>query len=251
MVGMTRRVVGDEDASCGPSLLPVFQDLDPVLRHGTRLTPELVHPLAVDAGGALYELRRVGKVRVADLVHVESRVGQHPREMSRGACVVKVYVRKVDLPHIFVGNAAILHGGGEPVEAVRRTGLDEGGGSTVLAEEEERGYYLPGIHEVKVYYLYLHYGPLGCGSKRRLYRSSLLDLRRASKKERTLFWISTSCESYPSRLTRRSSSSSWTAWEGCLCTHQARRSSRPRTLRTSTTSPPVLTLDSRNLSQRG
>src|SRR3712207_7711476 len=75
MVGMTRRVVGDEDPSCGLRLLPVIQDFDPVLRHGTRLTPELVHPLAVDAGGALYELRRVGKVRVADLVHVESRVG--------------------------------------------------------------------------------------------------------------------------------------------------------------------------------
>src|SRR5215203_703666 len=82
------------------------------------------------------------------------------------------------------------------------------------------------------------YGPLCCGSKRRLYRPSLLDFRRASKKERNLFWISTSCENYPSRLTRRSSSSFWTAWEGCLWTHQARRSSRLRTLRTSTTSPP-------------
>src|ERR687897_233134 len=156
MVGMTRRVVGDEDASWGPSLLPVFQDLDPVLRHGTRLTPELVHPLAVDAGGALYELRRVGKVRVADLVHVESRVGQHPGEMSRSACVVKVDVRKVDLPHVFIGDATILQAGGEPVEAVRRTGLDEGGGIPVLTEQEERGYYLPGIHEIKIYYLYLH-----------------------------------------------------------------------------------------------
>src|ERR687892_500378 len=89
-------------------------------------------------------------------MHVESRVGQYPREMSRGACVVKVYVRKVDLPHVPVGDAAILQAGGEPVEAVRRTGLDEGGGSPVLAEQEERGYYLPGIHEVKVYDLYLH-----------------------------------------------------------------------------------------------
>src|SRR5829696_885425 len=156
MVGMARRVVGDEDASCGLGLLPVFQDFDPVLRHGTRLTPELLHPLAVDAGGALYELRRVDKVRVADLVHVESRVGQHPREMSRGACVVKVDVRKVDLPHVFIGDATILHAGGEPVEAVRRTGLDEGGGSSVFAKQEERGYYLPCIHEVKVYNLYLH-----------------------------------------------------------------------------------------------
>src|SRR5215210_1460013 len=107
MVGMTRRVVGDEDASCGPRLLPVFQDLDPVLRHGTRLTPELLHPLAVDAGGALYELRRVGKVRVADLVHVESRVGQYPTEMSRGARVVEMYVREVYLPHVFVRDAVI------------------------------------------------------------------------------------------------------------------------------------------------
>src|SRR5215208_6614891 len=156
MVGMARRVVGDEDASCGLGLLPVFRDFDPVLRHGTRLTPELLHPLAVDAGGALYELRRVDKVRVADLVHVESRVGQHPREMSRGACVVKVDVRKVDLPHVFIGDATILHAGGEPVEAVRRTGLDEGGGSSVFAKQEERGYYLPCIHEVKVYNLYLH-----------------------------------------------------------------------------------------------
>src|SRR5918911_3892353 len=156
MVGMTRRVVGDKDTPCGPRLLPVFQDLDPVLRHGTRLTPELVHPLAVDAGGALYELRRVGKVRVADLVHVESRVGQHPREMSRGACVVKVDVREVDLPHVFVGDATILQTRGEPVEAGRRTALHEGGGSPVFAEQEKRGYYLPRIHEIKVYNLYLH-----------------------------------------------------------------------------------------------
>src|SRR5215203_1488351 len=156
MVGMARRVVGDEDASCGLGLLPVFQDFDPVLRHGTRLTPELLHPLAVDAGGALYELRRVGKVQVADLVHVESRVGQHPREMSRGACVVKVYVRKVDLPHVFVGDAAILQTGSEPVEAVRRASLDEGGGSPFLAEQEERGYDLPGIHEIKIYDFYIH-----------------------------------------------------------------------------------------------
>src|SRR5215204_5057416 len=156
MVGMARRIVGDEDASCALRLLPVFQDFDPVLRHGTRLTPELLHLLAVDAGGTLYELRRVGKVRVADLVHIESRVGQHPREMSRGACVVKVDVRKVDLPHVFVGDATVLHAGGEPVEAVRRTSLDEGGGSSVFAEQEERCYYLPCIHEVKVDDLYLH-----------------------------------------------------------------------------------------------
>src|SRR5215217_6622652 len=158
---MTRRVVGDEDASCGLRLLPIFQDFDPVLRHGSRLAPELAHPLAVDAGGALYELRRVDKVRVADLVHVESRVGQHPREMSRGACVVKVDVRKVDLPHVFKGDATILQAGGEPVEAVRRTGLDEGGGSPVLTEQEERGYDLPGIHEIKIYYLYLHLRSFG------------------------------------------------------------------------------------------
>src|ERR671910_1789518 len=126
MVGMTRRVVGDEDASCGPSLLPVFQDLDPVLRHGTRLAPELVHSLAVDAGGALYELRRVGEVRVADLVHVEGRVGQDLREMSRGSGVVEVYVREVDLPHVFVGDAVTLKASGEPLEAIRRAGLDEG-----------------------------------------------------------------------------------------------------------------------------
>ena len=110
-----------------------------VLGHGTRLTPELVHPLAVDAGGALYELGRVGKVRVADLVHVESRVGQQPSKMSRGACVVEVYVRQENLPHVFVGDAVILQTGVQPVEAVRRTGLDEGGGSPVFAEQEERG----------------------------------------------------------------------------------------------------------------
>src|ERR687893_673468 len=156
MVGVTRRVMGDEDAFCGLRLLTVIQDLDPILRHGTRLAPELVHPLAVDAGGALYEPRRVGKVRVADLVNVEGRVGQHLREMSRGTGVVKVYMREVDLPHVFVGDATILQASGEPVKAVRRTSLDEGGGSAVLAEQEERSYYLPGIHEVKVNNLYLH-----------------------------------------------------------------------------------------------
>src|SRR5215208_8097082 len=161
MVSMTRRVVGDKDTPCRLRLLSVFQDFDPVLSHGTRLTPELLHSLAVDTGGALYEFRRVGKVRVADLVHVESRVGQHPREMSRGACVVKVDVRKVDLPHVFKGDATILQAGGEPVEAVRRTGLDEGGGSPVLTEQEERGYDLPGIHEIKIYYLYLHLRSFG------------------------------------------------------------------------------------------
>src|SRR5215212_6127720 len=161
MVGMARRVVGDEDVSCGLGLLPVFQDLDPVLRYGTRLTPELLHPLAVDAGGALYELRRVDEVRVADLVHVEGRVGQHLREMSRGAGMVQVYVREVDLPHVSVGDALVLQASGEPVEAVRRTGLDEGGGGPVLAEQEERGYDLPGIHEVKVYSFYLHVRPSG------------------------------------------------------------------------------------------
>src|ERR671919_1053861 len=76
--------------------------------------------------------------------------------MPRGACVVEVYVRKEDLPHVFVGDAVILQTRGEPVEAVRRTGLHEGGGSAVLAEQEERSYYLPGIHEVKVNNLYLH-----------------------------------------------------------------------------------------------
>src|SRR3712207_6372266 len=151
MVGVTRRVVGYEDASRGLCLLPVFKDSDPIFGHRTRLAPELVHPLAVDACGALHELRRVGKMRVADLVHVESRVGQHPREMSRGARVVEVYVRKEDLPHVFEGDTTILQAGGEPVEAVRRTGLHEGGGSPVLAEQEERGYYLRGIHEIKVY----------------------------------------------------------------------------------------------------
>src|ERR687893_3255787 len=161
MVGVTRRVMGDEDTFCGLRLLTVFQDLDPILRHGTRLTPELVHPLAVDAGGALYEPRRVGKVRVADLVNVEGRVGQHLREMSRGTGVVEVYMREVDLPHVFVGDATILQASSEPVEAVRRTSLDEGGGSPVLAEQDERSYNLPGIHEVKVYDLYLHLRSFG------------------------------------------------------------------------------------------
>src|SRR5215208_1417915 len=108
MVGVTRRVVGNEDASCGLRLLPVLQDFDPVLGNGECLAPEFVHPLAVDAGGALYELRRVGKVRVADLVHVESRVGQYPTEMSRGARVVEMYVREVYLPHVFVRDAVFL-----------------------------------------------------------------------------------------------------------------------------------------------
>ena len=70
--------------------------------------------------------------------------------MSRSACVVKEDERKVDLPHVFIGDATILQAGGEPVEAVRRTGLDEGGGSPVLTELEERGYYLPGIHDIKI-----------------------------------------------------------------------------------------------------
>src|SRR5918999_2156729 len=81
--------------------------------------------------------------------------------MSRGTCVVKVYVRKVDLPHVPVGDAAILQAGGGPAGAVRRTGLDEGGGSPVLAEQEERGYHPPGIHEVKVYDLNLHLRSFG------------------------------------------------------------------------------------------
>src|ERR671920_104353 len=81
--------------------------------------------------------------------------------MPRGACVVEVYVRKEDLPHVFVGDAVILQTRGEPVEAVRRTGLHEGGGSAVLAEQEERSYYLPGIHEVKVNNLYLHLWSFG------------------------------------------------------------------------------------------
>src|SRR5215217_2857581 len=161
MVSVTRRVMGDEYASCGLRLLPVFQDLDPVLGHGARLAPELVHPLAVDAGGALYEPRRVGKVRVADLVHVEGRVGQHLREMSRGARMVQVYVRNVDLPHVFVRDAMILQTRGEPLEAGRRTGLDEGGGTSLLAEQEERSYDLFCIHEVKVNDLYLHLRSFG------------------------------------------------------------------------------------------
>jgi 2,3-bisphosphoglycerate-independent phosphoglycerate mutase len=75
--------------------------------------------------------------------------------------VVKVYVREVNLPYVFVGDAVMLQTRGEPVEAVRRTGLHEGGGSPVLAEQEVRGYDLPGIHEVKVYGLYLHLRPSG------------------------------------------------------------------------------------------
>src|SRR5919112_3000448 len=251
MVGVTRRVMGDEDAFCGLHLLPVFQDLDPIFRHGTRLTPELVHPLAVDAGGALYEPRRVGKVRVADLVNVEGRVGQHLREMSRGTGVVKVYMREVDLPHVFVGDATILQASGEPVEAVRRTSLDEGGGSPVLAEQDERSYNLPGIHEVKVYDLYLHLWTFGLWLQAEIIQTLFVRLPARVEKERTLFWISTSCGSYPSRRTPRSSCSSWTAWEGCLWTHQARRSSRPRTPRTSTSSPPAPTSGSRARSRQG
>src|SRR5918994_6753650 len=79
--------------------------------------------------------------------------------MPRGACVVEVYVRKEDLPHVFVGDAAIFQTRGEPVEALRRTGLHEGGGSPVLSEQQERGYYLLGIHETKIYRLYLHLRP--------------------------------------------------------------------------------------------
>jgi 2,3-bisphosphoglycerate-independent phosphoglycerate mutase len=73
--------------------------------------------------------------------------------------VVEVYVRKEDLPHVFVGDAAIFQTRGEPVEALRRTGLHEGGGSPVLSEQQERGYYLLGIHKTKIYRLYLHLRP--------------------------------------------------------------------------------------------
>src|SRR5215207_10754063 len=104
MVGVTRSVMGDEDASGGLRLLPVLQDLDPLLGHRARLAPELFHPLAVDAGRALYELRGIGKMRVADLVHVEGRVRQQPREVSRSARMIEVNVRKEDLPHVLTGD---------------------------------------------------------------------------------------------------------------------------------------------------
>src|SRR5829696_6245506 len=74
--------------------------------------------------------------------------------------MVEVNMREEDLPHVLVGDAVLLQARGEPVEAARWAGLDQGG-SPVLAEQEERGYYLPGIHEVKVYYLYLHLRSFG------------------------------------------------------------------------------------------
>jgi hypothetical protein len=74
--------VGDEDASCGRRLFPVFQYDYPVLGHGMRLAPELFHPLAVDAGRALYELRGVDQMWIAYLVHVEGRVRQQSGEVS-------------------------------------------------------------------------------------------------------------------------------------------------------------------------
>src|SRR5215212_1211737 len=74
--------------------------------------------------------------------------------------MVEVNMREEDLPHVLVGDAVLLQARGEPVEAARWAGLDQGG-SPVLAGQEERGYDLPGIHEVKVYYLYLHLRPSG------------------------------------------------------------------------------------------
>src|SRR5215211_8184769 len=165
--------------------------------------------------------------------------------------MVEVNVRKVDLPHILGGDAAILQSGGELFEAGRRTGLDEGGGGPIVVNEQERGYDLGSIHEVKVYGLYLHLQSSGLCLQAEIIQTLFVRLPARAEKERTLSWISTLCESCPSRRTRRSSCSSWMAWEGCLWTHQARRSWRPRTPRTSTSSLPAPTSGSRARSRQG
>src|SRR5215212_971414 len=106
--------------------------------------------------------------------------------MPRGACVVQVYVCQEDLLHVFVGDAVLLQAGCEPVEAGSRACLDEGGGSSVLGQQKERGYDLLPVHEIEVYGYYLHLRPFARSLQPEIIQTLFVRLPARLRKERTI-----------------------------------------------------------------
>jgi hypothetical protein len=100
-------------------------DVDVLLRHRRELAPEVVERVAVEAAGAVLELRRVGEVRGADLgdVHLQLRVSAH--EDAGGAGVIEVDVAEEEVAEVFELQAALLQPPLERRDATRRPAVEE------------------------------------------------------------------------------------------------------------------------------
>ena len=89
-------------------------------RDGIHAPPQLLHPVAVDPSRARPQLRWIGEVGCADLVHPYLGFGESGREGACGPRMIEMYVGDEDPIEM------IDAGGLEPREDVRNGGLGPG-----------------------------------------------------------------------------------------------------------------------------
>src|SRR5688572_4273891 len=96
-----------------------------IARHGRNLSPEPIHPIAVQARGALNQLARVGKVPRSALVNEHPDMRMPADDRAGGTAVVQMNVRQQDVPHVGPADTVLLKRELERGQAGRGPGIHE------------------------------------------------------------------------------------------------------------------------------
>ena len=102
VVGGVPGRVGDLEAE---HLLAAAQRIEVLLRHRSDLAPEPLHLIAVETLGARQQLRGIGQVTGAALVHVDRELGPAPHQVARGPGVVEMDVGEQQRPRLLARRA--------------------------------------------------------------------------------------------------------------------------------------------------
>src|SRR5678815_1727903 len=115
-----------------PAVRPSGQRHQVPRRYRRELSPEFVHPIAIDARRAVDEFRGVRHVLQAALVHEHGDVRMLAYDRSCGAGVIEVDVRQEDVTNIGPPDAVRLQAQFERLEAAGGTGIDDGHAAMTL-----------------------------------------------------------------------------------------------------------------------
>ncbi len=117
-------------------------------RHRPHVAPESLHVGAVQTGGAGEELRGIGQVGGAPLVHVHDRARTLGRERAHGAGVIEVDMREQNGPHIRHGESTCGERAPQRGQCGRRPGIDQR--DALAAVQNRRGDDFRGAEKVEV-----------------------------------------------------------------------------------------------------
>ncbi len=98
MIGMARCVDGYKAQATDDDLFRILRDLELILFNRQELTPKLIHPISINAGGAGNEFFRVQHMRRAIRVDVYLRTLL--RKPACSPCMVKMNVCEQNVGYV-------------------------------------------------------------------------------------------------------------------------------------------------------